>query len=150
MDVFETREEREAREQAAKAASWAKEVETAQKKDPTKCSATVYGSHSSFHGSRCSKPAKFHREEHVSRWDKESPLVTVHYCGTHDPISQRARDDKRRAEETRAWEVKNKRDNSIRDRQNLISRVVGHLTDEQLLDLEGFLSSTEFAKAVRP
>ena len=162
MDVFEITPEqeevrlanlkvqKEAEERTRHQAEWAKLVEVAAKASPTQCCEKVYGSgrFSSFHGSLCSRPAKFHREEHVS-WQTESPMATRHYCGTHDPVSKNERDRKRHDEETPERNAKWAMEDRMRVRRDLVNRVVGHLTNEQLEQLEQFLSSTPFAKAVK-
>jgi hypothetical protein len=148
MDVFELVEDKAAREQAEKQARWNKEVKAAQAKDTTKCCATVYSSSSYTWGSSCTNTAKFHREERLT-WEKESPLVTRHYCGTHDPVSSKERQNKKYAIEKQQRDAKWAREDRARNRQCLVNRVVGHLTDEQLVELEKFLPSTQFAKAVQ-
>lgn len=137
--IFETREEKETRLQAQKLAAWAAEVEVAKKANPAQCQEKVYGSGRYVHG--CTKPAKFHREENVV-WDVNSPMVVRHYCGTHDPVTKRERKNKKHEEETRTRSAKY----AMEDRRDLINRVVGHLTNEQLVELESFLPSTPFAK----
>jgi hypothetical protein len=159
MDIFEITPEqeairlenlkaqREAENRVKAQAEWAKLVEAANRAPATQCCEKVYGSgrYSSFHGSLCAHVAKFHREEHVT-WDKDSPMVTRHYCGVHDPVSRHEREQKKHAEETRQRQMEYAREDRIRARQNLISRVVGHLTNEQLVELESFLQTTQFAK----
>ncbi|MHB8503435.1 MAG: hypothetical protein ACYDHE_21135 [Candidatus Acidiferrales bacterium] len=143
--IFETREEKEARLLAKKQADWAELVAKANQANPDRCQERVSAGNRSFCAKACSNTAKFHREEHVS-WDNDSPMITRHYCATHDLVSKRERQNKKYEEETRERNAKYAREDAARKRQDLIRRVVGHLTDEQLVALEGFLPGTPFAK----
>ena len=131
--------ERAERELAEKKAHWAKEAEAAAKADPNVCQSRVYSySGSSFRGHACSLKARYHREEHLSQWDKESPLVTRHYCQQHDEVTKNEKRRAKEAEERKYREAKWAAEERARYRSGLIAKAVGHL-----VELAAFLQTQE-------
>jgi len=93
-------------ERQEKLARWATLAAEAAKEDPTQCCEQVYSS-DSYLGHSCCNNAKYHRQEPLQKWpvDPETPTVTRHYCGTHDPVLQKGREDKKRAARRAEWEA---------------------------------------------
>ncbi len=60
------------------------------------CCKIIYSGSFSQYAKPCGKTAKFERDG-------------KHYCGTHDPVSRRARDDAKSAERKARWDAENQR-----------------------------------------
>ena len=144
MDVFETNEERQAREEKEKAAKkqawWASEVAKAAKANPTQCCEKVYRG-GGWHGYPCRTKATVTREVHVDRCDENSPVVKVYYCGTHDPVARNERERQKRAAEEQEWRHKVKRDQEKSARENAVRNACRHLTNEQCQLLATYLDT---------
>jgi hypothetical protein len=85
-------------------AGWAEQAAKLAKADPSQCQTSVYRS-GSWYGHSCSKTAKYHREESLSV-DAEAPIVTRHYCATHDPVLKKEREDKKRESEKAQYDLR--------------------------------------------
>ena len=142
--VDKTPEQREAERQqklrTEKLAGWAEQVAKLAKADPSQCQTSVYRN-GDWHGRSCSKTAKYHREESLQTYpvDAEAPIVTRHYCATHDPILKKEREDKKRESEKAQYDLRRKRENeqavyadAQRKRLLLLSKLADGLSTESI------------------
>lgn len=111
------------------------------------------GKWGAFYQHSCKKPGKVVRLTNSADrlpgprgFDMSDKISYKWYCGTHDPVARRERQDKKEAEYRAERATKNAALVNSAARQALVNRVVGHLTNEQLADLEVFLKTSVFCK----
>ncbi len=117
-------------------ARWAEAVRKQQMRPTTVCQAVVYRSgsyHGQYHGQQCSKTARVHRDEPLEHalGGFQPPTITRHYCGTHDPVAQKEKLDRKYAAERAERDQKY----AATRRSMALSKLACNLSIEQLEEI---------------